>query len=51
MVIWTSKTILNVLQIHIHSAGLESLYEYVPKDILPEKYGGYAGPLEPIHRE
>jgi hypothetical protein len=40
-----------VLQIYVHATGLESLYNYVPKEVLPEEYGGYAGPLDVIHGE
>jgi hypothetical protein len=32
-------------QIHVH-ADFESLYKVVPKRLLPEEYGGEAGPLE-----
>jgi hypothetical protein len=39
------------LQIYVHATGLESLYKYVPKEVLPEEYGGYAGPLDVIHGE
>lgn len=42
---------MNILQIYVHTAGLESLYKYIPKDVLPEEYGGYAGPLDVIHGE
>lgn len=35
-------------QIHVHNE-LETLYEYVPKDVLPEEYGGYAGPIADIN--
>jgi hypothetical protein len=35
------------LQMHIH-ADFESLYKEVPKRLLPEEYGGEAGPLEVI---
>lgn len=35
-------------QIHVHE-NLESLYEYVPKDILPQEYGGNAGPIDAIN--
>lgn len=38
------------LQIHVHSS-LESLNEYVPKDMLPEEYGGKAGPIAEINRK
>jgi hypothetical protein len=33
----------------VHTAGLQSLYKYIPKDILPKEYGGYAGSLDSIH--
>lgn len=28
---------------------LESLYKFVPKDMLPEEYGGQAGPIAEIN--
>ena len=33
------------LQTHLH-ANLESLYKEVPKRLLPQEYGGEAGPIE-----
>jgi hypothetical protein len=33
------------LQIHVH-ADFESLHKDVPKRLLPQEYGGEAGPLE-----
>jgi hypothetical protein len=33
------------LQVHVH-ADLESLYKEVPKRLLPQEYGGEAGPLD-----
>ncbi|KAF2900957.1 hypothetical protein ILUMI_05229 [Ignelater luminosus] len=36
-------------RVHIHSDGLESLYKFVPKDVLPEEYGGTAGKLQDFH--
>lgn len=32
-------------RIHIHS-NLEDLYKFVPKEMLPEEYGGNAGPIK-----
>lgn len=37
-------------QIHVHST-MESLNEFVPKDMLPEEYGGQAGPIMEINRK
>lgn len=45
------KFIFYFVQIYVHAAGLQSLHKYIPKDILPEEYGGFAGPLESIHGE
>lgn len=39
-----------LLQIHVHSS-LESLNEFVPQDMLPEEYGGKAGPIADINRK
>lgn len=30
----------NILQIHVHTGGYESLYEFIPKSVLPSDYGG-----------
>ncbi|XP_043267849.1 alpha-tocopherol transfer protein-like isoform X2 [Venturia canescens] len=35
-------------RIYVHS-GMETLYEHIPKDILPTEYGGKAGPVKDIH--
>lgn len=35
-------------QIHVHPVGSDSLYQYVPREILPEEYGGSAGPVKEI---
>lgn len=36
-------------RIHVHPDGLESLYKFVPREILPTEYGGDAGSLQEIH--
>lgn len=36
-------------RVYFHTDGYESLYKYVPKDVLPEEYGGYAGPIAAIN--
>nr|CAD7409220.1 unnamed protein product [Timema poppensis] len=38
-------------RIFCHPDGYESLYKYIPQEILPSEYGGYAGPIDVIHRE
>ncbi|XP_046386013.1 alpha-tocopherol transfer protein-like [Ischnura elegans] len=38
-------------RIHIHSDGLDSLYKFVPKEMLPEEYGGNAGPISEINEQ
>ena len=35
-------------QIFIHS-DVKDLYKYVPQELLPEEYGGKAGPMNDIH--
>lgn len=32
-------------RIFFHADGYESLYKYVPKEMLPQEYGGFAGPI------
>ncbi|XP_037935828.1 alpha-tocopherol transfer protein-like [Teleopsis dalmanni] len=34
--------------VHFHTNGLDSLYEHVPREMLPEEFGGSAGKLEDI---
>lgn len=35
-------------RIHVHQ-NLESLYKFVPKEMMPEEYGGAAGKVQDIH--
>ncbi|XP_074096274.1 alpha-tocopherol transfer protein-like [Cotesia typhae] len=35
-------------RIHMHS-NMETLYEFIPREILPEEYGGKAGPIKAIN--
>lgn len=36
---------------HFHTSGYESLYEHVPKNLLPIEYGGNAGNIDDIYDE
>lgn len=36
-------------RVHIHSDGLESLYKFVPQEMLPEEYGGSVGKIQDLH--
>lgn len=47
--IYTNWDLL-VLQIQIHLPGSEKPYEYFPRDMLPEEYGGKAGKVEELHK-
>jgi hypothetical protein len=38
---------MSSLQVYLHS-DMDSLHESVPKRLLPQEYGGEAGPLEKI---
>lgn len=31
-----------------HTPGSETLYDFIPREMLPEEYGGYAGPIQDI---
>lgn len=36
---------------HFHVNGLEALYDFVPREILPEECGGYAGKIEDLSEQ
>lgn len=36
--------------IHFHKPGSDTLFKYIPKDIMPEEYGGNAGPIEELRK-
>jgi hypothetical protein len=40
------KGILRLFQLHVHGSDFTSLYEQVPKEILPTEYGGESGSLQ-----
>lgn len=35
-------------QLYVHGSNLDSLYEHIPKAMLPAEYGGDAGPIQEI---
>lgn len=37
--------------LHFHTSGLETLHEFIDKEILPEEYGGTAGCLEDYFKQ
>lgn len=41
------KEVIEVMR--FHRAGLSSLHEMIPKDCLPEEYGGNLGPIGKLH--
>lgn len=36
---------------HFHSSGYASLYEHIPRYMLPDEYGGMAGKLDEIYKK
>ncbi|KAK5637981.1 hypothetical protein RI129_012276 [Pyrocoelia pectoralis] len=36
-------------RVYIHSDGYESLHKFIPKEVLPEEYGGTAGKVQDFH--
>ncbi|XP_067015279.1 alpha-tocopherol transfer protein-like isoform X2 [Anabrus simplex] len=38
-------------RIYIHTSNLETLYPHVPREVLPTEYGGFAGPIEEMHKD
>ncbi|XP_053684682.1 alpha-tocopherol transfer protein-like [Sabethes cyaneus] len=38
----------NRSRIFVHGSNFEALYQYIPKRLLPEEYGGEAGPIQAI---
>lgn len=37
-----------VFKMHFHTNTIDDLYEFVPREILPEEYGGNAGKLDDL---
>ena len=46
---FVKKELFDVM--HFHTSGYESLYKHVPRDVLPEEYGGYAGKFDDLFEE
>ncbi|XP_058460640.1 alpha-tocopherol transfer protein-like [Malaya genurostris] len=38
----------NRSRLHVHGSNMESLYKHIPRRLLPEEYGGEAGPLQEL---
>ncbi|KAL9703998.1 hypothetical protein quinque_007516 [Culex quinquefasciatus] len=38
----------NRTRLHVHGSNMESLYEHIPKRLLPKEYGGEAGPIQDV---
>ncbi|XP_058464609.1 retinol-binding protein pinta-like [Malaya genurostris] len=38
----------NRSRLFVHGSNMEALYKYIPKRLLPEEYGGEAGPIQAI---
>jgi hypothetical protein len=36
---------------HFHTSGYESLYEFIPKDVLPNEYGGHGGSIDKFYQQ
>ena len=37
-------------RIHFHKPGSDTLFKYIPKTIMPQEYGGDAGPIEDLNK-
>lgn len=46
---FVKKELFDVM--HFHTAGYESLYDHIPREILPKEYGGNAGQVDDIFNE
>lgn len=36
---------------HFHTAGYDTLHEFIPPEILPEEYGGSGGPISNFYQQ
>lgn len=41
----------DLFQMHFHTNTIEELYEFIPREILPEEYGGNAGKLDDLKEQ
>lgn len=41
--------ILVNFQVYVHSSGFETLHQHIPKECLPNEYGGEAGKLDEMY--
>lgn len=44
----SSPLTLFIIQMHFHKPDSDTLYKFVPKDLLPTEYGGKAGDVKDI---
>lgn len=51
LIILSMKINLIFLQIHFHYPNSNTLDEFVPKDLLPNEYGGQGGTIEDIKND
>lgn len=45
---FVKKELFDVM--HFHTSGYESLHEFIPKEILPNEYGGSGGPIDNFYQ-
>lgn len=36
---------------HFHTSGLETVFDYIPREMMPDEYGGKAGKLSALSEQ